>query len=110
MTIADNSINLLNFTLGVCILVTPIINFRSIFASPEVELGSIIIYGIYLEVGWVELLGQHAERFGVPSEVANVEDGLRVRQIVLLEVVIETGPGTAEIRDPRSCQMCVCVL
>ena len=60
----------------------------------------------YLEVGWVELLGEHAEGFGIPSEVADVEDGLRVREVVLLEVVVETSPRAAEVRDTCSCVVC----
>ena len=67
--------------------------------------------GYDLEVGGVEFFGQHAERLWVLAEVADVEDGLRVWQVVLLEGVIETSPRTAEVWDPGSCigGMCVCV-
>ena len=62
----------------------------------------------YLEVCWVELFSQHAERFGVLSEVTDIKYSLRLGQVVFLQIVVQTCAWAAEIRDTSSC-MCACV-
>ena len=45
------------------------------------------------------------EGLRVTAEVPNLKDGLRAREVVLLEVVIETGPWAPEIRYASSCKI-----
>ena len=47
---------------------------------------------IGLVVPWIELLGQGEERQWVVMEVVDLEYGLCIRQVIPLEVVIETTP------------------
>lgn len=57
----------------------------------------------YLEISWVELLGQHIKWFGILSEVADLKNGLRMREVVFLEIGIETGIRTTEVWNTSSC-------
>ena len=57
---------------------------------------------LYLEESWVELLSQVEERFGVIPKVVDVEDTLWSGEVVLLEVVIETGARTTKVRNACS--------
>lgn len=88
---------------------------------------------MYLKLSWVQLLGQSKERFrmflwwndaklllvrvsrwykvlrdatgSLPDlKVIDLEDGLRVRQVVFLQVCIEARFWRAEIWDPSSCE------
>lgn len=45
-----------------------------------------------LVVPWIQLFGQSEERVRVVMEKVNLKYGLRVGQVVLLQVVIETAP------------------
>lgn len=45
------------------------------------------------------------ERLGIVTKVANLKNGLRVGEVVLPQVVIETCPGAAEVRDTGSCSI-----
>lgn len=49
------------------------------------------------EVAWVELSRKNVEGVGVCAEVADVEDGLRIRQIKSSKVGIEASIGRAEV-------------
>lgn len=50
----------------------------------------------------IELFGQHAERLRVVSEIVDAEDGLWVRQIILLQIVVETRARSTEIWNASS--------
>jgi len=45
-----------------------------------------------LVVPWIQLLGQSEEGSRVVMEIVHLEYGLCIRQVILLEVVIETTP------------------
>ena len=53
-----------------------------------------------LEASRVELLSQQEERFRPFAEKVDAEDVLGSLQVVLLQVVVQSGPGRPEIRDP----------
>ena len=57
----------------------------------------------YFEVCGVQLFGQHAERLGIFPEVPDVKNGLGIREVVLLKIVVQSRSGAPEIRDPSSC-------
>ena len=42
------------------------------------------------------------ERFGVIAKVIDVKDALRSGEVVLLEVVVETGAWTTKVRNASS--------
>ena len=42
------------------------------------------------------------KRLGIAAKIANLKDGLRVGQVVLLQVVIETTARATEVRDASS--------
>lgn len=42
------------------------------------------------------------ERLGMAAKIANLKDGLRARQVVLLQVVIEAATRTTEVRNTSS--------
>ena len=46
-----------------------------------------------------QLLGQREEGFGVSGEVSDVENGRGLWDVVLLQVVIETGPWGPVVGD-----------
>lgn len=51
----------------------------------------------------VQLLGQREKGFGVVKEKAKFKDGLRVRDVILLKVAVETTPWGSEVRDTTGC-------
>lgn len=55
-----------------------------------------------LERARVQFLSQREERFGVLVEVVQLEDGARMRQVVLLQVVVQPRFGGAKVRDAGS--------
>lgn len=54
------------------------------------------------ETAGVEFFGEFEERFGVFVEKGEFEDGLRVGEVVFLEVVVQACAGRAEIGDAGS--------
>lgn len=61
------------------------------------------IYKVVCQVGavvsWIQLFGQGEEGIWVMVEKANLKYGLGVRQVILLQVVIETTAWRPEIWD-----------
>lgn len=51
----------------------------------------------------VQLLGQGEEGLGVVKEKAKFKDGLRVRDVILLKVAVETTSRGSEVRDATGC-------
>ena len=62
----------------------------------------------YLEQGGVEFLSKMKERLGVMVEVADLKDSLWCGEVVFLKVVIQSSIGSAEVRNPSSCNAMQC--
>ena len=60
---------------------------------------------VRLVLARVQLPGQCEKWFGLPGEVCDVKDGGGVRDIVLLQVVIETSPWAP--KDVRNASIAV---